>query len=765
MTEMEQRFSAWVMRRRWWFLVLAPIMVLALASGLGGITFKTDYRVFFSEDNPQLMAFDEIENTYTQNDNVVFLLVPRNGEVFTRETLAALERLTEMAWQLPYSLRVDSITNFQHTEARGDDLIVRRLVDNAEEMSDAEIERVREIALAEPLVVKRLAPEDARVTIVNVTIQLPRIDETREGPEVVMAARETAREIRALYPHLDVHLSGIVIMNHAFYESAMNDMRSLIPMSFAVMVVALMLLLRGAGGTFATSLIIFMSILAGMGVGAYSGIFLTPPSSVSPIIILTMAIANSVHILVIFYHELRSTSGAARIDAMQESLRINLQPIFLTSLTTIIGFLSLNFSDVPPFRDLGNLVAMGVGASFLLSVTFLPALMTLLPVHARRIETNGGIMDRFGDFVVRHRHWLFWSMGGVVIVLIAFIPRNELNDVFVRYFDESIDFRRDADLLDEHLGGLYRVDYSLDTGKSNGIHEPAFLGEAEAFVDWLRERPEITHVNSVTDIFKRLNKDLHGGDPDWYRLPAKRDFAAQCLLLYEMSLPYGLDLNNQINVDKSAILVTVSTRVLSTKKLLALDEDARQWLSDNAPTLHRIQEGAGPTMMFAHIGARNIRSMLFATVLALALISVILIATLRSLKIGFTSMVPNLVPAGMAFGVWGMLVGEIGLALSITISMTLGIVVDDTIHFLSKYLRARREAKLPPEGAVRYAFSHVGMALMITSLALIAGFLVLTLSSFYLNSSMGMMTAMVLFMALVADFLFLPPLLMRIERG
>nr|VFK44788.1 MAG: hypothetical protein BECKTC1821E_GA0114239_10406 [Candidatus Kentron sp. TC] len=765
MTKLEQRFSAWVIHRRWWLLALAPLMVLALATGLGGIRFKTDYRVFFSEDNPQLMAFDEIENTYTQNDNVVFLLIPRDGDVFTRETLGALERLTEMAWLLPYSLRVDSITNFQHTEAHGDDLIVRRLVENAGEMSDAEIERVREIALAEPLVVKRLVPEDASVTIVNVTIQLPRIDETREVPEVVMAARETAREIRARYPHLSVHLSGIVVMNHAFSESSMNDMGFLIPMSFGAMVVALVLLLRGIMGTFAIFLIISMSVLATMGAGAYADIFLTPPSSISPIIILTMAIANSVHILVVFYHELGSAPGMGRTEAIRESLRINLQPIFLTSLTTIIGFLSLNFSDVPPFRDLGNLVAVGVGVSFVLSVTFLPALMTLLPVRARRMEADGGIMDRFGDFVVRHRHWLLWSMGGVVIVLVAFIPRNELNDVFVRYFDESIDFRRDADLLNEHLGGLYRVDYSLDAGESNAIHEPAFLGEVEAFVDWLRQQPEVTHVNSVTDIFKRLNRDLHGGDPDWYRLPAQRDFAAQCLLLYEMSLPYGLDLNNQINVDKSAILVTASTRVLSTKKLLALDGHARQWLADNAPTLQRVQEGAGPTMMFAHIGARNIRSMLFAAVLALALISLILIATLRSLKIGLTSMVPNLVPAGMAFGAWGMLVGEIGLALSVTISMTLGIVVDDTIHFLSKYLRARREANMTPASAVRYAFSHVGMALMITSLALIAGFLVLTLSSFYLNSSMGLMTAMVLFMALVADFLFLPPLLIRIEKG
>nr|VFK26633.1 MAG: hypothetical protein BECKMB1821G_GA0114241_10228 [Candidatus Kentron sp. MB] len=761
MIDMERIFSERVIRYRWWFLVLAPLLVIALATGLKDAKFKNDYRVFFSEDNPQLQAFDLVEKTYARNDNVIFLLIPENGRVFSRETLAAVEDLTEMAWQLPYSLRVDSISNFQHTEANGDELVVQRLVSNARELTDAEIGKIRRIALAEPLLAGRLVPQDASVTIVNVTIQLPRVDQVREVPEVITAAREIADKMRALYPRLGVHLSGIAVMNNAFSESSMDDMRFLLPISFGVMLIALVLLLRRSTGTFATSLIILMSILAGMGAGIYSGIFITPPSSTAPIIILTMAIANSVHILVVFYQEVHT--GKERTMAMQESLRINLQPIFLTSLTTIIGFLTLNFSDAPPFRDLGNLVAMGVGVSFLLSVTFLPALMILLPARPGKSRINENIMDRFGDFVVRRRHWLLWSMGVVIVVLIAFIPRNELNDMYVRYFDESIDFRRDTDLLDQYLGGLYIIEYSLNSGESNGIHNPAFLDRVNAFSDWLRQQPEVTHVNTITDTFKRLNRDLHGGDDAWYRLPEERDFAAQCLLLYEMSLPYGLDLNNQINVDKSATRVTVSMKVLSTKKVLALEERAYQWLADNAPALKT--RGAGASMMFAHIGARNIRSMLFATTLALALISLILIVTLRSLKIGLTSMIPNLVPAGMAFGVWGLLVGEVGLALSVTTSMTLGIVVDDSIHFLSKYLRARREAGMTSECAVRYAFSHVGMALMITSLVLIAGFLVLTLSSFYLNSSMGLMTAMVLFMALVADFLFLPPLLIRIDKG
>jgi hypothetical protein len=167
--------------------------------------------------------------------------------------------------------------------------------------------------------------------------------------------------------------------------------------------------------------------------------------------------------------------------------------------------------------------------------------------------------------------------------------------------------------------------------------------------------------------------------------------------------------------------------------------------------------------MFAHIGKRNISSMLLGTTVALVLISLVLVIALKSVKIGLISMIPNLVPAAMAFGLWGILVGEVGLALSVVTGMTLGIVVDDTVHFLSKYLRARREQNMSSPDAVRFAFANVGMALWATSVALVAGFLVLSLSAFKLNSGMGLLTAITITFALLADFLFLPPLLMKLE--
>jgi len=230
-----------------------------------------------------------------------------------------------------------------------------------------------------------------------------------------------------------------------------------------------------------------------------------------------------------------------------------------------------------------------------------------------------------------------------------------------------------------------------------------------------------------------------------------------------MSVPFGHDLNNQINVDKSATRMIVFLKENTAKDQRAMDAKARQWFKDNAPP-HMFTYGSGLSIIWAHISKRNIESMLGASFGALVLISAILIIALKSFRIGFLSLIPNLAPAFMSFGIWGMLVGQVGLALSVIVSLTLGIVVDDTIHFLSKYLRARREKELQPTEAVRYAFNTVGTAMWVTTLALVAGFSILSFSGFNINSQMGLLSAITISLALLLDFLFLPTLLMKIDK-
>ena len=757
---MISNYARWILRYRWWIIAATFLSVGVLLSGARFLTFDNDYRIFFGEDNPQLVAFETIQDTYTKNDNVLIMLQPKDGKIFTRETLAAVVDFTEQAWQYPYSNRVDSISNYQHTYAEEDDMMVEDLITDPENATAEQLEAWKQVALAEPSVVNKLLSSSAHVTAVNITVQLPGTDKLNEVPEVVAFSRALLDKYRAKYPDIEFHDTGVVMLNNAFPEASEADFKVLIPLVLVVILIGVTVFLRNFASLFGSLLVILLSIMTAMGSAGWLGITLSPPSMTAPILIMTLAVADCVHFLVTYVQNLRK--NMTRNDAIVESLRINIHPIFLTSVTTAIGFLSMNFSDAPPFKDLGNITAIGIMYAFVLAVTFLPALMSVLPARVKQGKSKSSVfMEKLADYVIEKRKALLPISVVIIIALVAMIPKNELNDVFVEYFDETVSFRVTTDHISENLSGMYFVDYSLDTEEKEGINNPQFLQEVSEFTDWLRQRPEVDHVFTISDTIKRLNKNMHADDEAYYRLPEQRDLTAQYLLLYEMSLPYGLDLNNQLNVSKSATRVSATLKTLSTKESLAFERESYAWLAENAPGIKA--QAASPTIMFSHIGKRNIESMLTGTTVALVLISLILVFALGSIKYGLISLIPNLVPAGMAFGLWGLIVGQVGLAVSVVAAMTLGIVVDDTIHFLSKYIRARRELNLDGAEAVRYAFSTVGVALWVTTVCLVGGFMVLAQSNFAVNSSMGLLTAITISIALIVDFFFLPPLLMLLE--
>ncbi|UCE76992.1 MAG: MMPL family transporter, partial [Gammaproteobacteria bacterium] len=301
---MGKAYGEWLARWRYPVLFLSIVLAAVAASGIRFIYFDADYRVFFGADNPELQAFENLQNTYTKTDNVLFILAPRGGSVFTPETLAAVISLTEGAWQIPYSIRVDSISNYQHTEAEGDDLIVEDLVPDAAGLGPAQLQRIRAVALSEPTLVNRLVSPSGHVTGVNVTIQLPDLAEQTglEVADVIGYARGLVTELRAGNPDLEVYLTGMAVMNNTFPEVSLHDQRTLVPLMLAVVLMTLLLLLRSFSAIAGTFLVIALSVLTAMGLAGWLGIGLTPPSAQSPTIILTLAVADCVHILISFLH-------------------------------------------------------------------------------------------------------------------------------------------------------------------------------------------------------------------------------------------------------------------------------------------------------------------------------------------------------------------------------------------------------------------------------------------------------------------------------
>ena len=759
-----ERWGKFVVKHKWIVLLLTLVLAMGLGSQ-GKMEFDGDYHVFFSKSNHELEAFDGLQEKYSKVDNIIMVLAPKNKNVFTKENLIAIEELTAEAWNTPYSSRVDALTNYQHTRAEGDDLYVEDLSYESENLTAERVEEIKNIALNDPILVNRLVNKAGSVAAINVTVRLPGIDSSKEIPEITVVNRAMIAAFEEKYPQFDVYVSGNVPLNTAFFESSQNDL-ALIGIMFLIVIAVTLLLTRNIFATLATLVVVLFSIMSAVGFIGLSGIKLTAPSSVFPTMILTLAVADSIHILVTLLQKFRK-EGYQKKEAIIESMRLNFMPVFITSLTTVVGFLTLNFGEVPPFWHLGNITAFGMTMAFFYSTTTLPALMAIFPIwksSKKEVkDKKASFYTNLGDFIVKQPVRLTIISSAFILGMTLLALQNVFNDSFVDYFDKTVKFRTDSDFINKNLTGIYNAEFSIGSGESGGINNPIYLEKLNAFEEWLNEQEEVIHVNTFAEVTRKINKSMHGDDASFYKVPTNRQEAAQYLLLYELSLPFGLDLNNQINVDKSETRLTVVLQNLGSKKMLEFNARAENWLKENTPEyMHAI--GVSPTVMFAKLGFRQADSMIKGNIIALLLISLVLMLALKSFKMGAISLIPNLTPVIVGFGFWALYLGEINTGMVVVFGMTLGIIVDDTVHFMSKFLRARRELNYNAADSVVYAFETVGRALVITTLVLVAGFTVLSTSPFALNSYMARITVVIITGALVIDFVLLPSILVLAYR-
>lgn len=744
--------------------VVSVMACLLLIAGAANLRFSADFRAYFSDDNPQLLAFEALEADFNKRDTLSLLIEPENGSIYQADVIALIRELTDMGWQLPYSRRVDSLANFQRLDADADGIQVSDLAGDEVELDARTLAGIQAYVASDNALSGFLAAEDGSAAAIQIALILPD-DNTGATRELMTDAQTRLAEIQARHDGVaKVHLFGSTAINLALEDAVARDMSLLIPLSTLLIYALVWFLLRSISG-----LIIVITTIS-LSVGIVFGLFgwfdqaLSPASGMVPSMIMVIAVADCIHLLVSFYHQ--QSLGQERSAAMREALRINFQPMLITSLTTAIGLLCLNFSEAPPYRAMGNMGAAGAAAAFILTVTLVPALLCWLP--SGKAAGSGGStrlfapMTQLADWLIQHRRLALVISTLAVVLLATGLPRNELTERWHRYYDDTFAVRQALDFQNTHLNGVNFIEYRVSTDAADGVNDPAFLASLDQFHDWLREQPGVAHIDSILPRLTKVHELLEAGSESATALPQSAERAAQNMLLYELSLPMGLGVEEYVSAGRDAVRLTVALDKTDSRSLMAFDQRVADWAS--GVDVLSVSEGTGLDMVFAHISDRNMLSLLKGTALALVLISVLLVFILRSATIGLISLVPNLVPAVVAYGFWGYTVGYVDLGLSVVACMSLGLVVDDTVHFLSKYQRARRELHKSAEEAVRYAFSTVGAAMLVTTVVLALGFAVLVFSHFSPTWGMGGLLASTIVFALLFDFLLLPALLMMLDR-
>lgn len=761
------KFENWLLKNGN-FILLATLFVVMIAGyQLTKARINDDMRMFFGADNPHLQALESYENTYVKNNFVILGIYSKEDSIFTQNNLQALRELTEKSWLLPHVLRADSLSNFQSTSINEEgDLLVRPMYEDVSGLTAEDLQAIEQRVQSNPELAGRLVSEDGRLAAVSINLNVARGGEgaKQAAHEAIEAIDLLIQEIEAKFPQIEVRYTGGIYADEALMSATIQDLTRLLPFVVLLMTGFMFFFLKSAVGTFATMVVVTFSAISALGVSVALGIELSPTSAAAPVVILTVGIADSVHILVTYFQGL--TRGLEKKEAIKESLRVNHKPIFLTSLTTIIGFLSMNFNESPPFRDMGNIVALGVLFAYSYSIFFLPLLLNLLPAKSGRDGMyRFRSIDLIESFVVRH----YLAVLCVLIVMIGTlgwsIQKIEFNDTFLEYIDDSVEFRRNNDFFVDHLSGVEAIHYDVGNqeGGEGSINDPNYLHQLGALKNWFMQQPQVLHVESYADIMYRLNKTWHDEDEAFYIAPESRELAAQYLLMFEMSLPAGLGVENFVNVSRTGTRLSVALTNAKTDEIIELDKRALAWAKTHTPDL-LVKNAVGESVLFAHEAKRNLQSMLNGVYIALVLISAVILIALRNVKLGLLSLIPNTVPIVMAFGLWALIVGELGMSGASVLVIALGIIVDDTVHFLTKYQRAKNELKLPTDEAIRYSFQTVGVALLVTSIILVGGFSLLFESAFKPSKDLGLLIALCVGLALIATFFLLPCLLMLLDR-
>ena len=579
--------------------------------------------------------------------------------------------------------------------------------------------------------------------------------------EIADFARGIVAEIKAAHPDLDVRLSGGIMADLAFAEAGQRDTKLLVPLMAAVILGVLLIGMRSGTVTLVTSVVIGLTVIATMGIFGWMGTVLNTVTAAAPPVIMTLFFADCVHFVMAAVQQ--QTHGRTREQSITEAIRLHVVPILIKSGTTIIGFLSLNFSDSPPLNQLGNIVSVGSVIGAVLTLTMIPAMLLYLPIpsYSEHGRTHK-FLERMSDWIVARNRSFLIGFAVLFPLLLALIPRLEADDNFIHYFDTSFAFRADTDYMEQRLTGLHGLIYSVPAGGPEQVTDPAYLRKLDEFAKWYREQPNVAHVSTLADIVRRLNKAMNHDDPKFDTIPDDKKLIAQYLMLYELSLPPGQDLNMTVDVGRSESMVTVRLGDVSSKRIIALANAGQDWLRANAQKNET--RATGLSVVYSYLTQRNIEAMMLGTAVSVLLVSLIMGYALSNWRLGIISLVVNLAPAGMAFGLWAIIGADVNLAISVVTSITYGIVTDDTVHTMTKYRWARQVLGMTPPDAARETLTYTGSAVILSSVALALGFALLGFSSFNITSVMGILSALIISLAAVAELLLLPGLLIMFDK-
>ena len=768
--------ARWSFQHKWLAIFFVLFIFAPLVSQIPKLTIDTSNESFFRPDDQVLIDYNEFRNQFGKDEFIVIAI--SSSDIFNLDFLKKLRELHQDVEQnVPYLDEITSLVNVRNTRGETDKLIVEDFLEKwpaTQNDLNTLKKRVAENTLYEnyilnesgtftSIIIKPLAcnPE-SEILLENEGSCQPMTN--TQNREMVTAVAQVIEKYSG--DDFSIYMSGMPIVIEYLNITLEKDLSVIIPMIFVMVIIFLSLLFRRISGVIYPVLIFTISLVSAIGVQALLGIPMTNVTTILPSFMLVISISDSVHILALFYPAYQKTGN--REEAIVSAMKHSGLPVLMTSVTTAGGLVSFIAAEVAPIADLGIVTPVGVFLAFMYTVLLLPALLAVFPVKLKdslsvRTFPLDKIFEKIVTLTCKRQKLVIGFFCLLLIVAVAGITQLRFEHNALKWFSKDSKIRQATEMIDQEMRGTVSFDVVIDTGKADGLYDPQFIHTLEAvvnkFSEYQTEDLFVGKILALTTVLKETNRALHDNDQNHYSIPANRELIAQELFLFQLS--GSDDLEELVDQQFSKTRFTMHVPYRDTTKYKQLVEDVKTEVVRQFPESNI--SATGVNALFVEILNNVMKTMMRSYTIALLLISVLMILMLGKLRMGLLSMIPNLFPIVMIMGIMGWIGIPLDFGTILIGSITIGLVVDDTIHFLHNFGRYYDEYG-DPVLATRKTLHTMGRAMVVTSLVLAGGFLCDLFSELTLNKYTGSLIASTILVALVADFLLVPAILSLVYR-
>ncbi len=735
-------------------LLKAPWVIVALTIVISAFLFwqmkensrmETNLDKYMPQEHPAFVFSDQAEEWFGINDGIIVAIENKNG-IFNTETLDTLKQLTKRLQKMDEIEKADvtSLYTADNIVGSEDGMDVKRFYKRVPKTTE-KINNLKQNVIKNEMVYGRLVSTDTTVTVVIAEIKDDVFTQEFYN-EILELVKSYENE------NIKLYVAGRPIVEGTMALLGPADMKKMVPIVLLVITLVLIIMLRSVKSTLLTMAVVFLSTLWAFGVMAVSGIPIYAVSTMIPVMLIAIGVADGIHLYSHLQLFLRKNPNATKKEGAIDMIQNMWKPVVMTSITTAIGFVSLLTSEVYPIKYFGIFTAFGVLMAMVFSLVLIPAGIMIFGLpKVKKVKSSNSenkLARNFSDWIVNHKSISIFATIAIVAVSIIGMQKIWINSSFLDKFENDSDIVLTDKFINDHFGGTTTLNLILDAnGKKDAFKNPEVL----KLVDKMQHKvqndlPVVGNTFSLTDYINRMNKVMNADDEKFNTIPDSRDMVAQYLLLYEMSGDPE-NLNKVVNYDYEKLNITFQLKSDNSKALNSALEVINSFESDFKKQGIKIKyAGSGyKGLIFTDL---ILEGQIMSLILSLIIIIVLISIMFKNIKIGFIASVPIIVTAGISFGVMGFLDIPLSTTTALLSSIAIGIGIDYAVHFIEQYrINARKTSdKLI---IAEKTMAHSGRAITYNAIVVIAGFMVLLFSVFPPNRELGALVSLNMFTSFI----------------